>query len=141
MQNQKYSYALQYLNAAIHKHQNSPDLITLRAKLKDHYLKDYQGAINDYTLLIQIQGLAVPKAYYRRAKCYYNLKKYNKAIIDYSIVLKLKPDYVRVYLARANAYSQAGLKQKAIQDTLIYIKHKPRDKQGHAYLKKLLQSN
>lgn len=138
MQQQKYRAAERLLNSAIKKYPNVPKIIGLRARLMDYYLNRYDQAIADYTKVIKLTGKSTPKAYYRRGRCFDVLGLYQLAVRDYNVTLAIKPDYTRVYLIRAKAYNQLGLRSMALRDTLLFIKARPGDHQGPAFLKKLL---
>ena len=65
-------------------------------------LKDYQGAIIDYTKAIQLDR-DYANAYFNRGIAKKNLKDYEGAIIDYTKAIQLDPDAPLSYKSRGNA--------------------------------------
>jgi len=80
---------------------------------KKYYLKDYAGAIADYTKAIELDPNDA-KAYYNRGNSKKNLKDYKGAITDYTKAIELKPDYVDAYYNRGT--SKWYLKQDYCSD-------------------------
>ena len=77
-------------------------------------MDDYQGAINDYTMVIKLN----PKdedAFFNRGLMHDNLKEYDLAIADYSESIKLKPQG-DAYYNRGCAKHDSGDKVGACQD-------------------------
>jgi tetratricopeptide (TPR) repeat protein len=72
-----------------------------RGDLK-YKLKDFQGAIEDYTKAIKINP-NFPEAYYKRGFTKYALKNYHGAIEDYTKSIEIKPNFAMAYFGRGNA--------------------------------------
>lgn len=65
--------------------------------------KDYNGAIKAYSEAITIDGnWGVP--YSNRSQSYFQLKKYDLALADALMCVKVAPDYVKGYHRGCNAY-------------------------------------
>ncbi len=92
--------------------------------------KDYQGAIEAFTNLLQ-QNPKDAEAYYNRGLAYAQLQQHEKAIADYSKVVELSPDYVEDYdnreIARAELEDYAG----AIADYTQVLQRKPNDAEAY----------
>jgi S1-C subfamily serine protease len=85
---------------------NEVERIVKRAK--DHYgAGDYNGAIADYTEVIQLD----PKnasAYYWRAIVYDDKRDHDSAFADYTKAIRLDPKNARAYRRRAMVYNKKG---------------------------------
>jgi len=55
-------------------------------------------------------------AYFDRARCYFCLGEYQKAIDDCSKAIELDPKYTYAYFLRGGIYSELNEYQKAIDD-------------------------
>ena len=66
-------------------------------------LKDYYGAINDYSRAIELKPDNVYAYYFNRGNAKKNLKDYYGAISDYSKAIELNPDYASAYYSRGIA--------------------------------------
>ena len=98
--------------------------------------KDYQGAIKDYTLAIEMKPDNLAAIYIMRAKVYgYEFSE--KAIADYTQAIKLAPNDVETYMARAFFYG-VGSPEKAIADYTQAIKVSPKNPEPHARIGHLL---
>ena len=73
-------------------------LITTEVFQKDD-LKDYNGAIADYTKAIELNP-NYANAYYNRGISKHNLKDYNGAISDYNKAIEIDPNYANAYYNR-----------------------------------------
>lgn len=78
-------------------------------------LKNYQGAIDDYTQAIKLNP-NLSGAYYNRGNTYSQLEKYQDAIADYTQALAINPNQPQVYYNRGNVQRKLGNYQKAIED-------------------------
>ncbi len=56
-------------------------------------LKDYKGAIEDFTAVINMLGNKANTFYFRRGVIYEMQNKYAEALIDYDKMVQLKPDF------------------------------------------------
>jgi tetratricopeptide (TPR) repeat protein len=75
----------------------------------------FQQSINLLTAYIT-KNSKDAEAYVLRGSCYRHLCRYEKAINDYSLALKLSPSSADIYHRRAIAYCYAGQMQKVIAD-------------------------
>ena len=78
-------------------------------------LKDYQGAITEYTKAIHLDP-EYTKAYNNRGIAKYALKDYQGAVADYTQAIHLDPEYAAGYSNRGSALSRLGEKSKALAD-------------------------
>jgi tetratricopeptide (TPR) repeat protein len=78
-------------------------------------VKDYPGAIADYTRSIELNPRAYG-AYINRGNARQSVRDYNGSIDDYSAALKLNPNLARAYYNRAISYRKLGLTQYSITD-------------------------
>ena len=77
-------------------------------------LKDYEGAISDFTQAIERKPDYVD-AHNDRGIIYYNREDYQKAIADYNRAIQIKPDYAHAYYNLGQSYRKLGEKQKALE--------------------------
>ena len=87
-------------------------------------MKDYEGAIIDYTKAIELKPDYI-LAYYLRGEARYILEDYPGAIVDYTRVIELKPNYIDVFFSRARAKSLLEDYRGAISDYTKAIELKP----------------
>lgn len=86
--------------------------------------EDYQGAIEDYNLAIQMEP-DYAEAYYDRAWAKKDLGDNQGAITDYNLAIQLQPDYANSYRGRGVAKANLGDNQGAITDYDQAIKLNP----------------
>jgi Tfp pilus assembly protein PilF len=53
---------------------------------------------------------------FNRANINYKNKKYDKVLEDVSKIISRDPNYTHAYILRANIYSEAGDKEKAVEN-------------------------
>jgi len=94
-----------------------------RAAFKDR-IKDYNGAIHDYSMLI-IQDPKEPLFYYGRSNAYYNLKNYNNSISNADKAIALEKSFTDAYRIRAKANEAEGKFRQAVTDYGGLIKLDP----------------
>ncbi|MFN6498795.1 MAG: tetratricopeptide repeat protein [Nostoc sp. DedQUE01] len=95
--------------------------------------RDYQGASEDYTQVIQI----APKntnAYIKRGDARYALKDYQAAIKDYTQAIQIVPKNIDAYIKRGNTHNSLKKYQAAIKDYTQAIQIGP--KNIDAYIKR-----
>ncbi|MBW4572721.1 MAG: tetratricopeptide repeat protein [Tolypothrix carrinoi HA7290-LM1] len=82
-----------------------------------HQLKEYEGAIDDYSQVILINPECA-EAYYQRGSVYYlDLYDYKQAFKDYSQAIRINPNFAEAYLKRGLARRSAFKDyQGAIED-------------------------
>lgn len=106
-----------------------PD-IHCRRGLEHLRKREYDQAIEDFTLAIQLKSDFVD-AYHYRAIAYHQKGELERAILDYTVVIQLKPDDVDAYYNRGNAHFRKKEYDEAIEDYTVVIRLKPND--GIAY--------
>lgn len=91
----------------------------------------------------QIDPLAYA-VHFNSANVYYSLALLGdkgaifKAIESYKKAISIEPNYIRGYLYLADAYQQAGLKEKAIQSFRMALKIDPQNEAAQKALRRLL---
>jgi tetratricopeptide (TPR) repeat protein len=89
-----------------------------------YILKEYRGAIADYTKYIKLKPKD-PDAYLNRADAKYNLKQYHGAIADCIKAIELDPDYAYAYYTRGDAKFELEDYKGAIADYTKFIEIEP----------------
>ena len=87
-------------------------------------LKDYYGAIADYTKAIEINP-NFSNAYYNRGLTKYDLKDYKGAIEDYTKAIEINPNYIQAYNNRGAVKSELKDNYGAIADYTKAIEINP----------------
>ncbi|MGO9014165.1 MAG: tetratricopeptide repeat protein [Dissulfurispiraceae bacterium] len=77
---------------------------------------------------------AKARAYFALGNIYKDRNMPDKAIENYLIAIKLKPDYVEAYKSLGTTYKDRNMPDKAIENYLTAIKLKPDDADAHVYL-------
>jgi tetratricopeptide (TPR) repeat protein len=84
-------------------------------------LKDYRGAIVDFTKAIELNPEYI-EAYYSRAICESKLGKSEKALADFNIVTELNPGHKNAVFNRAYyVKQQSGDYKSAVEDYNLYL--------------------
>ena len=122
------------ISKAINKYKKRPLLYYFRAKLRQERLDNCLGAIIDYTKVIKLDYKSYPKAFWRRGRCFYKLRRYKQAVQDYSNCLRILPKYGKVHFLRASAYARIGLLNKAAIDLENAVKYSPEYRTQAKYL-------
>ena len=82
----------------------NPNLVEVyykRANLRS-YLKDFEGAIDDYSLAIEVTSFSSPESYLKRGFFIeHYLKDYPRAVADYTKAIEIDPNYFDSYQQRA----------------------------------------
>ncbi|KAI1316880.1 hypothetical protein EDD11_009370 [Mortierella claussenii] len=82
----------------------------------------------EYNLALQSYDAAIDRdpsnylSYFKRAATYLTLGRNNQALADFTIILKLKPDFGQALLQRGKLYARAGEFVKAKDDLESYLK-------------------
>ena len=92
-----------------------------KAKNTDGLLAIMQKKIPDGFMKIDAE------AYYKRGVAYYGKKDYDKAISEFTEVIRLKPNYAEAYYYRGYAYAHNGNYDRAISDLNEAIRLNPDD--------------
>ncbi len=71
-------------------------------------LKDYKGAIEEFTKAIERNNLQYEEAYYNRGVSKYKLDDFNGAIEDYTKAIEVNPTYAKAYYNRGITKSKLG---------------------------------
>jgi len=95
------------------------DWIEWRAFCKE-YLKDYDGAINDFNKCIEIDPLKAEN-YYNRGRIKALMKKYPDAILDFTKSIEIDSSDHVAYFGRGNAKFEMQEYQEAIYDYNLAI--------------------
>jgi len=100
--------------------------------------KQWQKAIDDYTVAITRTRKIDVEGRTRRGFAYRNLKQYDKAIEDFTKVIEAAPKDIEAYRRRAYAYTLAGAQDdKAAADLKAILELKPNDADAQKRLKAL----
>ncbi|HLF52559.1 tetratricopeptide repeat protein [Flavobacterium sp.] len=83
--------------------------------MKKAELKDYAGAIEDFTKSIDKNPID-KESYLNRGVLYVELKKYDKAILDYDLVVLFNPSNPNIYMLRGRAKNLVLDKEGACND-------------------------
>lgn len=94
-----------------------------RARSKE-CLKDYKGALNDYTTALQIDphGIFIARRYVSRGSIKYELNDFQGAILDYTSAIEVDEGWADAYWMRALVKKDIGDSRGAINDFTQYIK-------------------
>ena len=105
----------------------SPFIVTLTSyKGNDLFkVKDYAGAIAEYTVGIEAGGPLVPTLYCNRAACQIGLKQYGKAVKDCSDAIERNSTMEKAYRRRAQCYTEMGEYDKALSDYQWLVDNSP----------------
>jgi len=76
----------------------------MKAGVKKHEQKDYRGAIEDYTKVLELDP-ANADAYLNRGNCAMELRDFEPALKDLDKVIALSPTLARAYYSRAFIYA------------------------------------
>jgi len=79
-------------------------------------IKDYSGAIAEFTKAIELNALKFPEAFYNRGVAKFKLEDYKGAVIDYTKAIENNPDYAKAYYNRGIAKIKLGEKDSACLD-------------------------
>ncbi|MGM3305035.1 tetratricopeptide repeat protein [Anabaena sp. WFMT] len=86
--------------------------------------KDYRGAVNYYSQVLQLQPNNVD-AYNQRGRAMYYLGDKDGAIKDFNQAIRIDPNFANAYNGRGVSCSELGDKQGAIEDYTQAIKIDP----------------
>ena len=79
-------------------------------------VKDYIGAIAEFTKAIELNDLQFPEAYFNRGVAKFKLEDYKGAVIDYTKALENNPAYAKAYYNRGIAKIKLSEKESACLD-------------------------
>ncbi|MGE4519329.1 MAG: hypothetical protein AB7E04_07480 [Desulfobacteraceae bacterium] len=117
--NKYYDRAHEVLNYGIRKYPNAHQLYLERGALRYRNLRDFVGAINDYTVFLKLDKSNRQnhtKIFLNRGVCLYLIGQYRLSIKSFTHSIQLNPKYSKPYLWRAKAYGKLGLINKAMKD-------------------------
>ncbi|MCT7948677.1 tetratricopeptide repeat protein [Ancylothrix sp. C2] len=97
------------------------------------YIKDYQGAISDYSQSLQIDTENA-NVYNDRGVAFYNTGNAAAAVQDYTQALRIDPDEPTYYFNRGFASLQIGDYQGSIQDFSAVLRFLPQDADCYFHL-------
>jgi tetratricopeptide (TPR) repeat protein len=70
----------------------------------------------DRSIAAEVQNSKLAEYYYYRGNVYYHMDKYDDAITDYDLAIKLRRNYADAYYNRGLAFDGKGLLQQALGD-------------------------
>ncbi len=113
-----YQKGLEILNAGIRRYPNNAVLYLNRGAARS-YLRDYQGALNDYTRSIEIKPTSL--AYSNRAKIYAVLKQHQQSLQDFTEAIITNQTWGgsnlgAAFYGRGKLQAQLSNKKSAISD-------------------------
>lgn len=91
------------------------------------YLDDgqFDKAIENFTIAIDISEEPFAPAYHRRALAHRGLRQFKEAIEDETVVIQVLPEFAGAYLSRAIAYEGLRQYEQAVEDLREGRRHKP----------------
>jgi tetratricopeptide (TPR) repeat protein len=96
------------------------DFLFERARLREEYLNDSDGAIADCTEILKLRPESLP-ALLVRAKAFGKKKDYAKMDAEFSRAVQLAPEFVETYFARATSRMERSMFKEAISDFTAVI--------------------
>ena len=75
--------------------------------------------IDDRSLSAEILNPKMAVIYYYRATVHYYMDRYDDAIADYELAIRLRRNYADAYFNRGLAYSRKGLLRQALGDLIL----------------------
>jgi len=114
-------HAIEDLNHVINHRPDVPNYYFTRAKL---YIdkKNYTCVIDDCTKAIELNPNCVTDYYYYRGIAYKNIGDNDRAIEDFSFVIRLDPNPVEALKQRSCIYAEIGKDDLAIRDFVQELK-------------------
>lgn len=92
---------------------------------KEYKAGNFMEAIEFYTKAIEKKKDKI--FYTNRAHCFFQLKKFIKAVSDCDEAIKLDPEYAKAYFRKADAYLSLGELDRAFETILTALDKKPQD--------------
>lgn len=102
----------------IYHNDNNSKLAEYYVSAKNHHEEEnYNAAIKNYTdiLMLDLDDYETSNAYYYRARTYFLMKEYRKAILDFNEAIQRIPR-IECYYFRASSYEKTGAYNLAIAD-------------------------
>eukprot|EP00466_Bigelowiella_natans_P003563 jgi/Bigna1/38027/e_gw1.23.137.1 len=89
-------------------------------------LKEFAHATDDYSMVLELNPKHV-RAMINRAKCMFELRRFQDALVDYNAALKVAvdPSYLHILLARAAALQRRGDLDNALSDLSLILRQAP----------------
>ncbi len=82
--------------------------------------KKYDLAIAEFSkAIIQSRDYHIAEPFYGRALCYFEMQKRDLALLDYAEAIKVDPQYIPAYRARAKIYRLIGKEALASEDERV----------------------
>ncbi len=134
--NEEYAEALEKFNKAIEINPIYAKAFLYRGLAKTE-LSDYEGAIKDFTITIELDPGYSDQAHYFRGLAKFEKGDYNEAIQDLSIAIRLNPDFIS-FFQRGKAYFTIKEYGRALQDFDISYRLNPGFKKTYLYRGKSL---
>lgn len=112
---ENYPTSLDFLNKAVGLMPTFYSAYFERASVKKQ-LGDMEGAISDYSIIIDRKGINFLSAYFNRALCYKEIGQFTLALNDLEEVLFQNPDNPMAWKAKGNIHLLGGRHSQAIAD-------------------------
>jgi protein O-mannosyl-transferase len=109
-----YSDTMSFYNSSISQNPDNASLYNNRGNAKNN-IKDFQGAIEDFTKAIELKPNYV-FAYNNRGNAYKTIGDPDKAIKDFNKAIELSPNTAEAYYNRGNSYYKNGDFEMAIEN-------------------------
>jgi tetratricopeptide (TPR) repeat protein/tRNA A-37 threonylcarbamoyl transferase component Bud32 len=122
-----YSQARDDCSAAIRLAANDPAVVRLRGALNLRFLRDLDGAFEDWSRLTKLQP-ANAEAFFRVAAIELGRKQYPAALRNLDKALELNPKYTEVLWSMAQVYHWQGNLEKALEVVNVTVEKLPPDK-------------
>src|SRR5262249_45235729 len=116
--------ALDDWNEAVKAAPGHSDTWRGRGNLRLRYLKDFAGAAEDYSRVIELKPGSA-EAYYARAEAFGNLGKLADALADVERALAIRPDLASAYVVRGVIHLRLEQPDPAVQDLTRAIELNP----------------
>ena len=88
-------------------------------------LQQFQEAINAYNEALRLNSDRDEGTTFNRGRCHFEMKEYQKALVDFNRCLELDPDWAWAFAARAHVHLVLGNLKQAIADCDAAIKYQP----------------
>lgn len=97
-------FAMEHFSAAISYDESLTEAFIQRGNLRIKIMKDFTGAAGDYSKALKHKEDAA--LYFKRAKCYLKLKRYEEGMTDLDKAIELNPTYdsLHYYKGEVNNY-------------------------------------
>lgn len=91
--------AMADMSSAIKLQPTNSFFYTIKGQMR-HFIEDYNGAVEDYSMAIAFDSINV-NARYNRAICYYKIGEYDKANVDVDVAIKCDSNNALLYFFKS----------------------------------------